>query len=602
MNDLDNVAVTKDETPTSDVTADVTEVLKQLPPEQVELLIRVYYDGMRVTEIARMQDIPKQTVYNRLKAAKKKLKELLKIRGIDKPIYSGEFISMISAALRNAIGTQLLSMAVAEEILHSVVGSKDKKGAFLVSRFARKQRNKAALKISAILLFACLLITAISLVSAGIIARYVYGDSVPSSEKAYSDDTSSDDSSSKDGLFAWLEEWLSPSEKDDSGSEEPSLTASNGNSVSSDGKDTSGNNTNTSGDKASSSHASSSPSTGSTGSSSGSTSSDDTSGRPENTSSSSSDSTTQSDSSKPASGSTSTSTATSSSTTTQKPTSSTSSTTSSSSSASSSSSYEFTYEIVSGEAYITGVEGTASGNLVIPATVEDVPDDEMPTPGYAVVGINSLNGCEDVTSIELPGSIRDLWGNVFRTCSKLERLYFYEANPVYIAVNNCIIHREYKSIVVGCKSSIIPDDGRALNISQCAFMGCKGLKNLVIPDSIKGFGDNGTFADCTDLEYVKIGKGVTKIYDMGSFENCTSLKTVELSEGTIYIGEWSFADCTSLTSITLPSTVTKIQSDAFSNCPNLKNVYYAGTASDRANITIGSGNTDLTSATWHYGS
>lgn len=156
---FNDVTASPDQNPnySSEVTADVSEVLKQLPPEQAELLIRVYYDKMRVAEIARMQGVPVNTVHNRLKAAKKNLSGLLKIRGIDKPIYSGEFVSMISTALRNAIGTELLSMAIAEEILHNVTNGKNPKGAFVVSAFARKMRNKAVKNIAAIILLACVL-------------------------------------------------------------------------------------------------------------------------------------------------------------------------------------------------------------------------------------------------------------------------------------------------------------------------------------------------------------------------------------------------------------------------------------------------------------
>ena len=43
----DETKITDEKSTNSDVTADVSEVLKQLPPEQAELLIRVYYDKMR---------------------------------------------------------------------------------------------------------------------------------------------------------------------------------------------------------------------------------------------------------------------------------------------------------------------------------------------------------------------------------------------------------------------------------------------------------------------------------------------------------------------------------------------------------------------------
>ncbi len=146
---------TEDQSGSAEVSADITEVLKQMPKEQVELLVRAYYDKMRVAEIARMQGVPATTVHNRLKAAKKKLRELLKIRGIEKHIYSGELVSMISLAIRNAIGTQLLSIAVAEEILQRVVGAADAEGAAVITAFARKERSRSVSRLATVILLFC---------------------------------------------------------------------------------------------------------------------------------------------------------------------------------------------------------------------------------------------------------------------------------------------------------------------------------------------------------------------------------------------------------------------------------------------------------------
>lgn len=190
--------VEDDKAPFSDVAADVTDVLKQLPPEQAELLIRVYYDDMHLIDISRMYNIPRSTVHNRLKAAKKNLKQLLKVRGIDRPIYGGDLVAMISTAIRNAIGTQLLSMAVAEEILHSVMHSKNKKGAVVISRFARKARSKAALKIASIILLTVVGFSAVT--TAAVLGAYNlfgdYGNTVLFTETSSSESSTSHTSSS----------------------------------------------------------------------------------------------------------------------------------------------------------------------------------------------------------------------------------------------------------------------------------------------------------------------------------------------------------------------------------------------------------------------
>ena len=62
----------------------------------------------------------------------------------------------------------------------------------------------------------------------------------------------------------------------------------------------------------------------------------------------------------------------------------------------------------------------------------------------------------------------------------------------------------------------------------------------------------------------------------------------------------TFFGCEKLTSVIIPVGVTKINSNAFAECISLQTVYYIGTASDWAGITIGTVNETLTSATIYY--
>ena len=124
----------------SDVSLDIETVLKKLNPDEAELLSFVYYDGMRVAQIAKMQGVPATTVYSRLKKAKNNLKAQLKVHGIDKVIYSGNFVSMVTVALRNIIGTALLSFAIAQQILNSIINGKGKKE-LAVAKVIREQQK-----------------------------------------------------------------------------------------------------------------------------------------------------------------------------------------------------------------------------------------------------------------------------------------------------------------------------------------------------------------------------------------------------------------------------------------------------------------------------
>ncbi len=130
-----------------DVELDIETVLKELQPQDAELLSLVYYDGMRVTQIAKIRGVPAATVYTQLNRAKRNLKSQLAVHGIDKSVYSGNFVAMIATAIRNIIGTALLSVAIAQQILNSIVSDKGKKE-IAVAKVISQQQKRNVLKIA----------------------------------------------------------------------------------------------------------------------------------------------------------------------------------------------------------------------------------------------------------------------------------------------------------------------------------------------------------------------------------------------------------------------------------------------------------------------
>ncbi len=145
-----------------EVVMDVTEVFSKLSPQDAELLTLMYYDGLKVSDIAKMKSVAATTIYSRVNAAKRRLKDLLKLKGIDKPIYGGNLIALVTTVLRNAIGTQILSAAVADEILHSVL-KKDTKAGVVMSKILRKQRNAAVLRVASLIVVLVIFVTLITL-------------------------------------------------------------------------------------------------------------------------------------------------------------------------------------------------------------------------------------------------------------------------------------------------------------------------------------------------------------------------------------------------------------------------------------------------------
>ena len=144
--DENSIGLSQDEKNT-EVILDMEIVLKKLNPQDTELLSLVYYDGMRVSQIAKMQGVPATTVYSRLNKAKKNLKAQLAVHGIDKSVYSGNFVAMITTAIRNIIGTALLSFAIAQQILNSITGKNGKKE-LAIAKIIKLHQKKLALKIA----------------------------------------------------------------------------------------------------------------------------------------------------------------------------------------------------------------------------------------------------------------------------------------------------------------------------------------------------------------------------------------------------------------------------------------------------------------------
>ena len=199
--------------------------------------------------------------------------------------------------------------------------------------------------------------------------------------------------------------------------------------------------------------------------------------------------------------------------------------------------------------------------------------------GVTSIGLNVFNSCSNLTVVTIPSSVTSIEPSAFWNSPNLTNLNVEEGNTTYHSAGNCIIETASKTLVVGCKASVIPTDGSVTSIGYNAFRFCRGLTSITIPDSVTSI-DWDAFASCDNLTSITVEEGNTTYHSAGNCLIKTASKTLVVgcktsvipTDGSVTsIGEFAFSHC-NLTSITIPDSVTRIEFLAFSNCTGLTSI------------------------------
>ena len=181
--------------------------------------------------------------------------------------------------------------------------------------------------------------------------------------------------------------------------------------------------------------------------------------------------------------------------------------------------------------------------------------------GCSIKKLNFLEGtktidsgmvlCKDVlTEINIPNTVMTIESDALSNCTSLESIVVGANNPIYHSSGNCLIETNSKTLILGCKNSVIPIDCSITSIGDYAFYNCTGLTSVIIPDSVTSIG-RYAFKSCTGLRSITIGNSVKSI-GFGAFNGCTGLTSVIIPDSVTSIGDSAFGGCSSLQEITLP--------------------------------------------------
>ena len=240
-------------------------------------------------------------------------------------------------------------------------------------------------------------------------------------------------------------------------------------------------------------------------------------------------------------------------------------------------------------------------DVVIPGTVRFIGDRAFAdcdgltelvfTEGLEEIGKNAFSGCGNINMVILPESLRSVGEGAFDGLGSGS--YSKQSKGTYLSSRGS---EHY--LLISISEGRIADDCRV--IASGAFTSYSG-KELTVPAGVRCISPLGlsgagkleevSFEDGAALEYIGDGflsvcpnlYSVTMeigedVLGSAAFSGCPMLRSVTLTGEMKHLPENTFLGCTTLLEIRLPDTLERIEKGAVGGCNSLKRIAFGGTA------------------------
>lgn len=218
-------------------------------------------------------------------------------------------------------------------------------------------------------------------------------------------------------------------------------------------------------------------------------------------------------------------------------------------------------------------------SLNVPNSIQQIGDEAfrdckaiftLNLPNLTSIGNRAFSN-SSLKNITMSSSVAYIETAMFERCMNLQKIVVQNGSTQnYDSRDNCnaIIETATNKLIVGCKSSTIPNTVTA--IGNSAFSWCTGLTEITIPNTVTSIGGYA-FYNCTGLLSVTLSESLSTI-GAAAFKNCSSLSSVTLPNTLTSIASQMFMDCIGLQSVNFGNAIESIASYAFSGCSSLMSI------------------------------
>ncbi len=196
----------------------------------------------------------------------------------------------------------------------------------------------------------------------------------------------------------------------------------------------------------------------------------------------------------------------------------------------------------SNEYYVSGYNGEACDELVIPAEHEGKP--------VTKIGDNAFTLNLNIKVVKLPDTITEIGYEAF-TNSSIEEIVIPDS-VTYIAPYAFEFCNKLKKVSLSKNVKVIESQ---------TFCGCTELTEIILPEGLQIIGDHA-FDGCTSLEEIVIPGSVKEIRS-NAFGGCSSLKVLTFLEGANGVTHNAFVNCNNIEKINLPQTHVNLMASYF---------------------------------------